>query len=649
LVFRNPRENPALAKKIDLLQQVIDEQEADLETLKSFVKKLHLNSLRHAHLMQHVRSSLVRVVHTLDSAYSILNTTKIKATVLESLKLRVSQRERLEKILSEAKIDYETGMVKTSKGATNVSIDKMLDELKNLTSYEKGRGGKERMVTNLADPALMFTDIDLLLSILLLIGAAALGGICFQMAGLNETIGYVIGGVVAGPSGLNLILELGTVQTLASIGSIFAFFSHGMRLRKDIEALKENKQSLSPSKTFTMATVHMLATSVITGSLILASGLADSIFEGLTIGIAFGSSSLSMASDSTKSSKLHKSPYLLSPNPSRKKDSVPTKDSKTNQPVTMLRRQLHLSTLATALAVSSDGVVSIILSVPADTNAWMHAVVGFSTVVATAVLVEHFRLIKHLFLMLTARSQNAIQSRTLSGAQLRALVPVALCLASAYITRVPLGLSLEIGAFVSGFCMARTMSIEMGTLGTVFGGLMFASIGTIVDLNFILRNAHAVCISILAVYVIKTVSASIILGAFDALGKKKIIEEISSVEKNEGQTRTETLFSRCLTKMRVKPVIVILASSLSGIGELSLIFLGQAQATNVITRRNYLLCLAIVVLSSFVLPTLHAFLIIGDRTRLLRRLAGSRNVGRSRADAASADAELGLPCVSKQA
>lgn len=59
------------------------------------------------------------------------------------------------------------------------------------------------------DPALLHLDSNLLLDFVVLCMSAALGGVLAAGVGLPETLGYIMGGMVVGPSGANVIYKVG--------------------------------------------------------------------------------------------------------------------------------------------------------------------------------------------------------------------------------------------------------------------------------------------------------------------------------------------------------------------------------------------------------------------------------------------------------
>mmetsp|Transcript_19723 Transcript_19723/g.32544 ORF Transcript_19723/g.32544 Transcript_19723/m.32544 type:complete len:285 (-) Transcript_19723:544-1398(-) len=267
-------------------------------------------------------------------------------------------------------------------------------------------------------------------------------------------------------------------------------------------------------------------------------------------------------------------------------------------------REILISTLATSLAVASDGVLSILLSFPTQLNAALHSIVGFGTALAAATSIEHFRIFRFLpfitklppsgvkaindavnieaaidYKRKALDEPSAKTSRTYSsGGGLEILVPIAICLASSFTTRVILGLSLEIGAFIAGVLVAKHISVDMGTLRTVFGGVLFASIGTIVNPRFLLANSHLVFLALVAVYSLKLLSGCVVLGICRATTVLKAKSLPPAFASSSFGGASYSIFQRHT---------VYLSSVLTGIGELSLVFLGQVADERIRKRRCF--------------------------------------------------------------
>ena len=67
----------------------------------------------------------------------------------------------------------------------------------------------------------------------MLLTVAALGGTMARLIGYEPTVGYVIAGMLCGPSGYGGVRNTKEIQTVASFGSIFMLFSIGLEFPLD--------------------------------------------------------------------------------------------------------------------------------------------------------------------------------------------------------------------------------------------------------------------------------------------------------------------------------------------------------------------------------------------------------------------------------
>jgi CPA2 family monovalent cation:H+ antiporter-2 len=75
-----------------------------------------------------------------------------------------------------------------------------------------------------------FSHLDNLTAIALVTTAALLCGLLLMRLRQPAVVGYIVAGVVLGPTGLRLVSNTGTVQTLAELGVIMLLFLTGMEL-----------------------------------------------------------------------------------------------------------------------------------------------------------------------------------------------------------------------------------------------------------------------------------------------------------------------------------------------------------------------------------------------------------------------------------
>merc|ERR1711957_558552 len=73
-------------------------------------------------------------------------------------------------------------------------------------------------------------DLRLVHDLFLLTCAATVGGALAARISLPSVIGFLVGGATVGPGGLNAILELVQVESVANIGVVLLLFSLGLHL-----------------------------------------------------------------------------------------------------------------------------------------------------------------------------------------------------------------------------------------------------------------------------------------------------------------------------------------------------------------------------------------------------------------------------------
>ena len=78
------------------------------------------------------------------------------------------------------------------------------------------------------DPALIESESGLIEDLSVLLVASAIGGILSRRFNLPTPLGFIAGGMMCGPSGMNWIKDIRQMQTLASLGSVFMLFALGV-------------------------------------------------------------------------------------------------------------------------------------------------------------------------------------------------------------------------------------------------------------------------------------------------------------------------------------------------------------------------------------------------------------------------------------
>ena len=128
------------------------------------------------------------------------------------------------------------------EGRNKNSMGKRGDRSRNSKTNERVKKAleKARKARRDADPALIESESGLIFDMAMLLMAAAVGGMFAKRCLLPTPLGFIAGGMLCGPSGMNWIHDVRQMQTLASLGSVFMLFALGvgfplnevMRLRK---------------------------------------------------------------------------------------------------------------------------------------------------------------------------------------------------------------------------------------------------------------------------------------------------------------------------------------------------------------------------------------------------------------------------------
>ncbi len=76
----------------------------------------------------------------------------------------------------------------------------------------------------------MHLEAGLFLDIVIIFGAAFIGGLSARLLNLPVILGYMLMGMAIGPHGLRVIGNVGEVQTLAEFGVILLLFAAGIEV-----------------------------------------------------------------------------------------------------------------------------------------------------------------------------------------------------------------------------------------------------------------------------------------------------------------------------------------------------------------------------------------------------------------------------------
>lgn len=454
-----------------------------------------------------------------------------------------------------ATVDYETGKVSTLLspserrkiglvlGASNLSrIEaQLLEESLGLrregsSKHSARRFDRERQR---ADPAMLHLDTRFLQDMVVLSLATALGGLLAAALGAPVTLGNMLGGVVVGPSCLDLVRNLEQTETLAQFGSIFLLFSHGLlysrvyggaRSKKPTAAGSSAEEEIASEPTEVSSSdapeldavvepVEQADVDVRVGGRALGSGFA----LVLCLGVSFACASrLVGVADGLTSAALYSAAFSLSSSntvlstlrEARLDDSVFGRAV-----VELLSVQdLVLAPLfALPTAVSDFAYGSNKRGLDALDLAWLAATY---TVLVVAVVVAARRVLPRALAVLGGEGTlpndvGRVKRRTLLDAPHRSAARTAslgLCVTGYALAMALLAdrlrLSHEAGALFAGLVLVGTPHVDKAKravepLTALFGGMYLASLGLVASPRYLKAHALPLLATVSAVLAVK--------------------------------------------------------------------------------------------------------------------------------------------------
>ncbi|MFS8822464.1 cation:proton antiporter [Synechococcus sp. W60.2] len=291
----------------------------------------------------------------------------------------------------------------------------------------------------------MQEDFRLILDIVTVLAAAAAGGFLAALLRQPVLLGYLLAGILVGPTGLGWIKELVQVETLAQFGVTFLLFSLGVEF-----SLKELRQVRGIA--IGGGALQIGLTIAITAALAVASGWLTPV-QGIFLGAVLSLSSTAVVLKSL---------------------------TETNQMGTPQAHAMLGILIVQDLAVGLMLAVLPALDCPLPELAGSLAkalaeigLVGLGAVVGGTWLVP-------AFLRLLAQQESK---------EVFLLGVISLCVGIALLTE-RLGISSEIGAFLAGLMISEVEYADqtlayVEPLRDVFAALFFAAIGMLIDPSFI--------------------------------------------------------------------------------------------------------------------------------------------------------------------
>ncbi|MDX2216638.1 MAG: cation:proton antiporter [Oculatellaceae cyanobacterium bins.114] len=321
----------------------------------------------------------------------------------------------------------------------------------------------------------MQEDFRLIVDLVMVLAAAAGGGLIAALLKQPVLLGYLVGGVLVGPAGLGLVKELVQVETLAQLGAAFLLFALGVEF-SFTELKKVQAISLGGG------TLQILSTILVTALVSVGIGWVTSPTQGVFLGAILSLSSTAVVL----------------------KCLMERNETETPHGRVML-----------GILVVQDLALGLMLAVlpaldrPADE---IGIAVGWAflqtALLAAGAIAAGIWVIPPL-LRLLARTESR---------ELFLLGVVALCLGIALLTE-HLGLSIEMGAFIAGLMISEVEYADqtltyVEPIRDIFASLFFAAVGMLIDPVFIWNNLELILGLVALVFVGKFLIITPLVRAF---------------------------------------------------------------------------------------------------------------------------------------
>jgi CPA2 family monovalent cation:H+ antiporter-2 len=296
-------------------------------------------------------------------------------------------------------------------------------------------------------------DFRLILDLVTVLGVAAAGGLLAALFRQPVLLGYLVGGIIVGPSGLGLIKEVVQVETLAQFGVAFLLFTLGVKFSLS-ELRKVQTISLGGG------TLQIVLTIAVTALIATGVGWVTSSAQGIFLGAVLSLSSTAVVLKCLGEENETEAPHAQ-----------------------VMLGILIVQDLAVGLMLAilptldhSPDEIGVALG-------W--ALLKIAIIAGGAIAVGVWVLPRLLRFLAWTESR-----------ELFLLGVVALCLGIALLTE-HFGLSIEMGAFLAGLMISEVEYADqtlayVEPLRDIFATLFFAAIGMLIDPVFLWEHLELI-------------------------------------------------------------------------------------------------------------------------------------------------------------
>jgi K+:H+ antiporter len=290
-----------------------------------------------------------------------------------------------------------------------------------------------------------------LLEVIVILLAAVISVYLFQRFGLGAVLGYLVAGAVIGPSGLALVGDLDTVQTLGELGVVFLLFMVGLELPFD-------RIRVMQARTFALGAAQVFVTGFAVAGLAILFGLSPVTAAVLGGALALSSTAIVLR-------------MLVD------RGELTSRFGRTCFAVLLVQDMMVGPFLVLAIALGQGGE---------DLGSAVGEAVLKAVVVVMAILGIGRVVLRHVFQQVAAvRDPDVFIALSL-----------VVVLASGLMTEMA-GLSMAFGAFLAGMLLAETqyrhqVAADIQPFRGLLLGLFFMSVGMTVDFGLTFANAGLV-------------------------------------------------------------------------------------------------------------------------------------------------------------
>ncbi len=315
----------------------------------------------------------------------------------------------------------------------------------------------------------LMTEPVFLRDFVIIFGAAISITFLFHHLRIAPIVGYLIAGVMLGPSMLGIIKDVELIESLAEIGIILLLFLIGVEFSL-AEIIRINRAVFVGG----FFQVFLTTTVVLLIALFFGASLEQGLFFGFLVALSSTAIVLKVLSD---------------------RGEIDSPQGRLSAGVLIFQ---DLSVVVMVLLMPMLGGRSGVSAVDVALNI-------FWALIFVVLMIAVSRFVVPLVMYRVVKTHSR---------ELFLVGIVLICFGTAYLTSL-VGLSLALGAFLAGLVISESeygyqAFSEILPLKDIFSILFFVSIGLLLDVDSVLRNPVVILLAVFAILVIKFVSGALI-------------------------------------------------------------------------------------------------------------------------------------------